>query len=76
MELHQACQVEAWNCRGISGYGVQVLRFGLGGAAGAWLRLHLKRPHCLHALVLEGCAHDLHTGDELGHDWVDRSRNP
>jgi hypothetical protein len=28
--------------------GCRALRLGRGGAAGAWLRLHLKRPHVAH----------------------------
>ena len=37
--------MEARFCSGISGSDAQVLRLGRGGATGAQLRLHLKRPH-------------------------------
>jgi len=36
--MHQACQVEARSCRGISGCGTQVLRSGAWGRSGCVFR--------------------------------------
>jgi len=44
MKVHQPCQVLRRYYSGFRDCSVQVLRLGRGGAVGAWLRLHLKRP--------------------------------